>query len=206
VVRKHGDLVKAVTEAVAGHPAIATVRLAGSRARGDEVPLSDWDFAVETEDFDAAAAALPRLVEPLAPLTRQWDRLSGHPTYMLMLRGPVKVDFLFLDRVQERSPPWAVGAETLAGIDAHFWDWILWIASKAQAGRRELVERHLHELHEHVLVPMGVPAPPEDLGRAIDAYEAARARQEHRLGVAVDRALGSEVSAALERVGYRGTV
>jgi predicted nucleotidyltransferase len=47
-----GDLVKEVTEAVTGHPAITAVRLAGSRARGDEVPLSDWDCAIDA--YEAA--------------------------------------------------------------------------------------------------------------------------------------------------------
>jgi predicted nucleotidyltransferase len=65
----------------------ASVRLAGSRARGEETQLSDWDFQVETDDFTALAEALPRLVEPMRPLSRQWDRYSPHPTYMLKLRA-----------------------------------------------------------------------------------------------------------------------
>jgi hypothetical protein len=201
-----GDLVTAVTDAVRSHPAISGVRLTGSRAQGTDVPLSDWDFAVDTADFGAAGAALPGLVEPLEPITRQWDRLSAHPTYMLMLRGPVKVDFLFLGRAQGRSPPWTVSAKTLPGIDAHFWDWILWIAAKAQAGKQAVVEQHLGEMHEHILGPLGVPARPDSIAQAVEAYEAARSRQARRLGADVPAQPRREVRAALARAGYLGTV
>jgi hypothetical protein len=117
-----------------------------------------------------AAAALPRLVEPLNPLSKQWDRLSPFPTYMLMLPGPVKVDFLFPGRPNPPAPPWQVSVETLPGIDAHFWDWMLWLESKRRAGRDELVAEQLVLLHEHLLAPMGLERPPDSVGAALTAY------------------------------------
>jgi hypothetical protein len=121
-------------------------------------------------DFEAAAAALPRLVEPLRPLSRQWDRLSPFPTYMLMLPGPVKVDLLFLDRPNPPAPPWRVSAETLPAIDAHFWDWILWLEGKRRAGRDDLVAEQLGFLHEHLLAPLGSERRPETVAAALAAY------------------------------------
>jgi hypothetical protein len=32
-------------------------------------------------------------------------------------------------------PAWQVTAATLPGIDDHFWDWMLWLAAKQQAGK-----------------------------------------------------------------------
>ena len=105
-----------IPHVLARHPAIDSVVLAGSRARGEATALSDWDFTVETSDFPSVASALPALVAPLAPLAQQWDRLSDHACYMLMLRGVGKVDLIF-DEPWESSPPWTVSAETLCGID-----------------------------------------------------------------------------------------
>jgi hypothetical protein len=146
------------------------VKLAGSRARAEQTELSDWDFDVEAPEFAAAAAALPRLVEPLRPMSKQWDRLSPFPTYMLMLRGPIKVDLLFPDRPNPPAPPWRVSAETLPAVDVHFWDWILWLASKRRAGRNELVGEQLRLMHEHLLAPMGLAEPPDSVAAALAAY------------------------------------
>ena len=144
--------------------------MSGSRARGEETALSDWDFDIEAPDFSAAVAALPSLVGPLRPLSKQWDRLSPFPTYMLMLRGPVKVDFLFPGRPNPPAPPWRVSPETRAAIDDHFWDWILWLASKQQAGRDELVGEQLKLLHEHLLGPLGLDRSPDSVAAALTAY------------------------------------
>jgi predicted nucleotidyltransferase len=95
-----------VRAALEPHPAVYSVELAGSRARGSETALSDWDFQVETSDFARLAADLPQLVDPLEPLARQWDRYSPHPTYMLMLRGPLKLDLLFRERRPGSRTPW----------------------------------------------------------------------------------------------------
>jgi hypothetical protein len=46
---------------------------------------ADWDFRVEVDDFAVVAADLPRLASVLGPLAGQWDRLSPHQCYMLML-------------------------------------------------------------------------------------------------------------------------
>lgn len=60
-------------------PIGGAVELAGSRARGTHEELSDWDFAVETSDFDSVARDLPTLVEPLEPLGAQWEPLGHFP-------------------------------------------------------------------------------------------------------------------------------
>jgi hypothetical protein len=46
------------------HSAVTGVELARSRSRGTHEELSDWEFAVETSDFDAFAHDLPTLVAP----------------------------------------------------------------------------------------------------------------------------------------------
>jgi hypothetical protein len=130
---------------------------------------------VEAPDFAATAAALPRLVEPLRPLSRQWDRLSPFPTYMLMLRGPVKVDLLFPGRPNPPAPAWRVSPETLPALDAHFWDWILWLTSKRRAGRDELVSEQLRLMHVHLLRPMGLGRAPESVAEALAGYLERRA-------------------------------
>jgi hypothetical protein len=174
------------------------VRLAGSRSRGEETELSDWDFAIEAPDFDAAARALPELVGPLRPLAEQWDRLSPFPTYMLMLRGPVKVDFLFLDETLEPEPPWEVGADTLEAVDRHFWDWVLWLAGKELAGRHELIAAQPQLLFDHLLGPMGATQVPSGASEALAAYLERRAALERGLGTTVPRELEREVRPVVE--------
>jgi hypothetical protein len=185
----------AVRAALEPHPAVESVELAGSRARGSETPLSDWDFQVETGDFGALAEALPRLVEPLDPLARQWDRYSPHPTYMLMLRGPLKLDLLFLGRVNEPRGPWTPSAGTLPAIDDHFWDWVLWLASKE--GDPELCRSQRALMFECLLAPLGAARAPERVDDAVALYLEARSRAERLFGVRVDRTLGEEVLKAL---------
>ena len=63
-------------EAVERHSAVRRVRLVGSRAAGTATVLSDWDFVVETGDFQAVAKDMGSLIAPLRPLAQQWDRLS----------------------------------------------------------------------------------------------------------------------------------
>ena len=189
-----------VQAAIAPHPSVTSVTLAGSRARGTETPLSDWDFQVETSDFEALSRALPELVDPLGPLSRQWDRYSPHPTYMLMMPGPIKLDLLFLGRVNEPRPPWTLSAETLPGIDDHFWDWVLWLASKQD---EQLVREERALMHEQLLGPLGVPSVPANVEAAVDSYLAAREAAEHRFGVHVNRTLGDEVLRGLKRDGRR---
>jgi hypothetical protein len=161
-----------VADAVGRHPVVKSIRLTGSRARGDATELSDWDFQIETGDFPAVAEALPGLVAPLEPLAQQWDRLSPRACYMLMLRGIGKVDLIF-DEPWEPSPPWEVSAKTLRGIDDHFWDWTIWLAAKDRAGKQELVEAELRKMHEHLLGPLGVQRVPSSVAYAVAAYTAA---------------------------------
>lgn len=191
------DLGAPVVAAVLEHQKVRTVELVGSRAHGTPMPLSDWDFTVEVDDLAAVAADLPALVSRLEPLAQQWDRLTSPSCYMLMLRGPVKVDLIFPAFPRAFDPPWAVSAGTLDGIDRHFWDWILWLASKHQRGNDALVREELGKMHVHLLLPMGVDREPRGIHQAIDAYRGARDRLEEELGIAVPRRLEVEVLPAI---------
>jgi hypothetical protein len=168
-----------VIVALSSDARIAEVELTGSRARGQATPLSDWDFAVTTAEFEDVRNALPETVGPLHPVVAQWDRLGRTWCYMLILIGPSKVDLLF-GRPHQPAPPWQVNASTLAGVDDHFWDWALWLRSKL--GRDDIVAGELRKLHEHLLGPMGVTCAPASLGEAVTAYRAARETCERRLG------------------------
>lgn len=182
---------------VAAHPAVQRVELAGSRSRGEHAELSDWDFAVTTTDFAAVARDMPALVAPLEPLGEQWEPLGHFPVYQVLLHGPVKLEYLFLDERQQAAPPVVVSAETLGAIDTHFWDWIWWLATKASIGRDDLVAEHLPQLHAHLLRPLGVSTPPPDIDAAIHAYAARR----DALGVTVPRALEDAIRGAIRRLG-----
>jgi hypothetical protein len=179
------------------HPAVLGIELVGSRAEGRAIERSDWDFRVDTSDFSAIADALPRLLAPLEPLTEQWDRLSLKQCWMLMLRGPVKVDLIFSDVPHTDEPPWTVGAGTLEGIDAHFWDWVLWLSSKEARSKHEVVDRELEKLFGHLLAPLGASQRPASIGEAVAAYRAGRARAERALVVEVPRELENEVAPVL---------
>ena len=196
------DVVSEVTSALERHPAVESIRLIGSRARGTATEFSDWDFAIETGDFDRLARDLPGLVAPFEPLAQQWERLSQPTNYMLMLRGPIKIDLLFLDRPNETKPSWKVSVETLQGIDAHFWDWVLWLGGKLAVGQQNRVEHGFQALYDHILRPLGVDRIPEGVESAIDAYSKAREEAEKRLGVAVARELEREVRMGLRQAGY----
>lgn len=185
-----------VIDVLARHPAIGGVRLVGSRATGTENALSDWDFAVETDQFAEVARDVDLLVAPLEPIAQQWDPLSETWCWMAIVRGPSKLDFIFSEAHQP-EPPWQPNEATLGAIDDHFWDWALWLGSK-QAGRKtKLVDRELQKMFEHILGPMGVESRPSRLDEAMDSYVTARARFEQRFGVAVPRVLEREVRPAL---------
>src|SRR5262249_56796395 len=100
------DVEHRVVALLRSHPAVEGVELVGSRAEGRANERSDWDFRVVTDAFERLAPALPELLAPLEPITQQWDRLSEHPCWMQMLRGPVKIDLIFAEEVQEPGPPW----------------------------------------------------------------------------------------------------
>jgi hypothetical protein len=193
------DVVAAVEAALLPHPAVRAVEPVGSRAGGSPTPLSDWDFVVVTERFDEVARALPALVAALEPLGQQWDRISAYPCYMLLLAGPVKVDLIFPDEPFESRPPWTVSAETLDGIDQHFWDWILWLASKREKREDELVRRELIKLRDHLLGPLGEDRVPGSIGAAVERYRAARDEREREFDVEVSRRREREVLPVLSR-------
>jgi hypothetical protein len=194
------DLVSFAIAVVAGHPAVDRVEFAGSRPRGTHEELSDWDFAVTTSDFAAVARDMPALVAPLAPLGEQWEPMGHFPVYQVLLRGPTKVEYLFLDHSQEAAPPVTPGPATLLAINNHFWDWIWWIATKASIGRDDLVTEHLRQLHEHLLGPMGVDAVPENIEDAIDAFLTRRNGFEQVYDLPVPRALETEVREGIRRI------
>jgi predicted nucleotidyltransferase len=185
---------------VAAHPVVDGVELAGSRSRGTHEELSDWDFAVTTSDFAAVAADMPALVAPLTPLGEQWEPLGHFPVYQVLLRGPIKVEYLFLEYSQGPAPPVTPSPATLLVIDNHFWDWIWWIATKASIGRDDLVAEHLRQLHEYLLRPMGVEAAPETIDAAIAEFLVRRDVLAQAYGLSVPRALETEVRAGIRRV------
>ena len=187
------DIPSSVEAALVRHPHVRGVELVGSRATGSASRLSDWDFVVSTDEFDAVARALPEMVADLEPIAQQWDRISAYPCYMLMVAGPVKVDLIFPDEPFVSLPPWTVEAETLDGIDQHFWDWILWLASKREKGQDELVQRELVKMQDHLLGPLGVVSAPGSIEGALEAYRSARGEREHGFGVRVSRRREQEV-------------
>jgi predicted nucleotidyltransferase len=185
---------------VAAHPVVDGVELAGSRSRGTHEELSDWDFAVTTSDFAAVAPDMPALVAPLTPLGEQWEPLGHFPVYQVLLRGPIKVEYLFLEYSQEPAPPVTPAPATLLVIDNHFWDWIWWIATKASIGRDDLVAEHLRQLNEYLLRPMGVEVAPETIDAAIAEFLVRRDVLAQAYGLSVPRALETEVRAGIRRV------
>jgi hypothetical protein len=138
-------------------------------------------------------------VAPLEPLAAQWDRLGKHATYMLMLPGAIKIDLFPGDERRELEPPWKPDASNLAAIDAHFWDWVLWLGSKALHQQHELVEAELRKLYDNLLGPLGVATPPTTIDAAVTEFRSARERLERRWNISIDRRLGDEISLALQR-------
>jgi hypothetical protein len=192
------ELAERVIRAVGGHPGVRRIQLVGSRAAGPAREESDWDFLVEARDFVAVAAALPSLLAPLEPLAQQWDRLSDEQCWMLILRGPTKVDLIFPEEPHEHEHPWKPSADNLDALDAHFWDWMLWLWSKETGGKREIVSSELQKLFVHLLDPLGVEEVPSSISEAVSSYRWARDRAEQRLGCVISRELDSEVAFKLD--------
>lgn len=178
------------------HPAIRRIDLVGSRAERTASAFSDWDFRVEAIDFAAASAALPALLSPLQPPVEQWDRLSPEWCWMLILRGPAKVDLIFPDIPHEKEPPWEPSPENLNAIEDHFWDWMLWLRGKEARGKLKLIEAELEKLFDHLLEPLGVGRCPRSIAEAIVFYRHARNQTAQRLGIVVPRDLDDAVSPA----------
>jgi predicted nucleotidyltransferase len=198
------DPARAVPDALEAHLLVRGVRLVGSRGRGRFHALSDWDFLVSTGDFPEVARDLPRLVAPLEPLSELWDPYSDRACYMLMLRGPIKIDLIFPSEKRKWSGAWAPSADTLADIERHFWDWILWLEQKRRGGRTRQLEKSLGDMYRLLLRPMGVTEEPPTVSDAVGAYLAARNELEARFGLEIDRVLEREVrpvvSAGRERL------
>lgn len=156
----------------------------------------DWsgrEFRVVTEDFAEVAAGLPALVTAFDPLAAQWDRLSDHERYMVIVSGPIKIDLVFADVPRGFDPPWRIGPDTLAAVDAHFWDWSLWLVGKRRHGKPDRVLGELLKMSRHLLAPLGVQAVPADLEEAADRYVRVRDRLEERYGLRLPRRLEAEV-------------
>jgi hypothetical protein len=193
------DLAVAVPALLRPLPGVVRVDLCGSRQRGEAGRFSDWDFVLQTEDFAATAAELPQALRQLDPLAAQWDRLSDEACFMIIVQGPTKVDVIVEAIPHVHEPAWTVTASTLTGLDAHFWDWTLWLASKVDAGKTDIVHSELARMHEHLLGPLGLPRP-KSLPEAVDRYLEARGRWEMHLGVAVDQSLGEAVAVVVEHL------
>ena len=186
-------------EAVERHPSVRRVRLVGSRATATATTFSDWDFAVDTDDFRAVARDIGSLLGSLHPIVQQWDPLSETWCWTVMMPGPTKVDFIFAEP-HDLEPPWQPRPDNLAAIDCHFWDWMLWLRSKRASGNVELFSSELDKVFVYILDPMGVEFRPDSLDQAVTSYLAARERLERRFGVAVPRAVEHEVVPALHEI------
>ena len=173
------------------------VTLVGSRSTGRPTPLSDWDYRLESSDNAELAARLPSLCRSIETLAAQWDRLTEHATYMLMLPGARKIDLFPGDERRPIEPPWRPGPDTLGGIDAHFWDWTLWLGAKSLAGHHELVLSELDKMHEHVLGPLGAGSTAGSITESVHTYLSASAEWENRCDVALPTELRTDVLRAL---------
>ena len=141
------------------------------------------------------------LVAALESVGTQWEPVGHFPVYQVMLRGPTKVEYLFLDHQQDRRPPLEPSKDTLPAIDTHFWDWIWWIGTKAAVGRDDLVAEHLGQMHEYLLRPLGVPSAPATIDSAVAAFRERRRALAARYGLSLGTALEQEVTAGLARLG-----
>jgi hypothetical protein len=200
------DPTDAVRAALRADPLVRSVTLVGSRAYGTATALSDWDYHVDSSDPAAVSLRLPDLTRPLRPLSQLWDPLARHPVYMLLLAATethaVKVDLL-LDLPQRRRPadPPPVTAATLPGIDAHFWDWHLWLGSKRLRGNETLVQTELAKMWDYLLKPLGGVTAPTTQQGAIAEYLRLRPWLERRHNVHIAPSLGRAVQQTLAAVG-----
>jgi len=192
------DVVTVIRKALAASKVVSSVALGGSRARGTATELSDWDLYVGG-DPDAVMAEIPVLVASFRPLAAFWEPLSEEAGYMVVMAGPVKVDVFPLGARRRIQPPWRLDADSLPAIDAHFWDWTLWLGGKALRGERQLVADELAKMHRFLLAPVGVATAPRSLDEAVASYRRARRRATDSLGVVIQPELGRQVSEALQR-------
>jgi hypothetical protein len=194
------DVVTSVRDSLGRSDVVSSVVLGGSRARGTATALSDWDLYLEG-DPEGLVEEIPELVAPCGPLAAFWEPLSERAGYMVVMDGPVKVDIFPIGASRPIQPPWRVSADSLASIDGHFWDWILWLAGKALRGERTRVADELTKMHGFLLAPLGIGSVPGSLDEAVASYQRARAQAADALGVVVRQELGRQVSRQLRRHG-----
>ena len=192
------DVVRTIREALEASEAVSSVVLGGSRARGGATALSDWDIYVEGEP-EAMMTTIPPLVASFAPLASFWEPLSEEAGYMVVAAGPTKVDVFPLGARRHIQPPWRLNADSLPKIDAHFWDWTLWLGGKALRGEWSRVAAELDKMYGFLLAPVGVAVAPTSLDEAVASYLRARRDAADSLRVGVDAELGRQVSEALRR-------
>ena len=196
------DIGKIVPKLLRKHPGVKRVDLTGSRVRGDATEWSDWDFLIEVTDFEAVSVALPTLTKSLKPLSHLWDPLARHSIYMMILRGPVKIDLIF-DRPHQQEPPWTISSDTIVGVNRHFWDWILWIASKECRGMENMAREELEKMYTHLLAPLGCTRIPGSVEEAVRDYLSAFGKQKIMLHVEADLTLETEVINGLKIMGFQ---
>ena len=126
--------------------------------------------------------------------------MSHFPVYQVLLLGPTKIEYLFLDESQEPVPTREPSPESLESIDTHLWDWIWRITTKSAIGGSDLVSEHLTQLHAHLLLPIGIESVPASIEEAIEVFVARRDPLEQQYAVSVDRALEQEVRRGIDRV------
>ena len=122
------------------------------------------------------------------------------PVDQVLLRGPTKIEYLFLHHEQQPLQPPIPSEATLSAINTHFWDWIWWLATKASIRRDDLVSEHLPHLYGHLLRPMGIETVPASIDDAINAFVARRNALEQEYAVLVPRALEDEVRRGIRRI------
>ena len=188
----------AIREALQASDVVSSVMLGGSRARGRATELSDWDIYVEGEP-ERMMTEIPALVASLGPLAAFWEPLSQEAGYMVVMGGPTKVDVFPLGARRRIRPPWRLNADSLPAIDAHFWDWVLWLGGKSLRGERSLVADELDKMYRFLLAPVGVAFPPTSLDEAVPSYLRARQDAVESLHVGIQAELGRQVSEALRR-------
>ncbi|HEX2956960.1 MAG TPA: hypothetical protein VHO70_09005 [Chitinispirillaceae bacterium] len=195
------DLTQAVPNSLKRHPAIKSVELAGSRKNNSATPWSDWDFTVETADFNIVSAALPGLTHNLERISYLWDPLYDRWIFMMILKGPVKVDLIF-DIPHQLDPPWPVNSDTLQDINSHFWDWIFWIGGKQVRGLQDMVNQELQKMYSFLLTPLGVTARPNSVEEAVRLFLSTFHNQKFRFHQEIDPALETEVLKGLMLMGF----
>lgn len=192
------EVVRLVWRTVASSKVVQGISLVGSRAKGYSTELSDWDLYLEGA-LDELMAEIPGLMAPLGPLAAFWDPLSERAGYMMVMVGPVKIDLFPADGRRALQAPWDPSRDSLAAIDGHVWDWVLWLGGKALRHQAELVTDELAKMHWFLLGPLGVERTPGDLREAVAWYRDARAEASRRFASPVDEELGRQVLGALRQ-------